>query len=291
MTKKHSIQSMTGYGESSYESNDVYLHVSIKSVNGKVLDIDAHLPRAFAAQEIMWRKYFAQKLTRGRILLSLNCQLRSLAAEEILNKDLLKHYAHFLKEICTSLDIQQDVLNSSLRLPGIIRSETMYNVSEEIQAIAKKTVLQALDRCLESRIQEGENLVQQLKKYLQQLHDHCAQLDQQVEKQQTNLRKRLQERLTNQSLTPQEWEQELTSSLSKASIEEEKVRFKSHLKFFENTLAQNHIVGKKLAFIIQELGRELNTMGSKAQYGPLQHLAIDMKEVVEQMREQVANLA
>ena len=90
MTKKRTIQSMTGYGESSYESNDVYLHVSIKSVNGKFLDIDAHLPRAFAKQEIPWRKHFAQKLRRGRILFNLTCQLRSLEAEEVLNKELLQ---------------------------------------------------------------------------------------------------------------------------------------------------------------------------------------------------------
>ena len=281
---------MTGYGESSYESNDVYLHVSIKSVNGKFLDIDAHLPRAFAKQEIPWRKHFAQKLRRGRILFNLTCQLRSLEAEEVLNKELLQHYAHFLKEICTSLDIHKDVLNSCLRLPGTLRSETMYNVSQQIETIATQTVLEALDHCLINRIQEGENLVQQLQQCLQQLYDYFSQLDQQVTQQQAILRTRLQERLANQELTPQEWEQELTSSLSKASIEEEKVRLKSHLSFFEKTLTQSHIVGKKLTFIIQELGRELNTIGSKAQYGPLQHLAVDMKETVEQMREQVANL-
>lgn len=284
------IQSMTGYGESSYESTDVYLHVSIKTVNSKYLDVDSHLPRGFAKQEMQWRKLFAQQLKRGRVFFTLTCQMRSLQASEVLNEDSLKEYSQFLKKLCTSLDINKDILTGTLRLPGVVRSEAMYKVSEEIQTIATQTVLEALQNSVESREQEGETLVKQLKTYLASLRNNLDQLDGHVTTQQTILRSKLEERLARNELTPQEWDQELTSSLSKASIEEEKVRLKSHLDFFEKTLTENNVVGKKLGFIIQELGRELNTIGSKAQHGPLQHLAVNMKEIVEQIKEQIANL-
>lgn len=289
-SKHELIQSMTGYGESSYEGHDVYLHVSMKTVNSKYLDVDAHLPRAFVKQELEWRKLFTQQLKRGRVFFTLTCQMNALEAEEILNKEALKAYSQCLQKLCTSLGLQQDILAGTLRLPGVVRSEAMYKVSKEVQTLATKTVLEALQQCVLSREQEGARLIVQLKTCLTSLHKHLNQLDEQVAYQQTNLKAKLQERLAGHELTPQEWEQEFATSLNKVSIEEEKVRLKSHLDFFEKTLEEDQIIGKKLGFIIQELGRELNTIGAKAQYGPLQHLAVNMKELVEQMREQIANL-
>lgn len=287
---KRVLQSMTGYGESSYESEDLYLHVAIKTVNSKYLDVDAHLPRTFAQQESSWRKLFADTLKRGKVFFSLTCQLRCPQASEVLNEDLLKEYSSFLQKMSQQLNTSTDLLVAALRLPGVVRPEAVCKVSDETVTIATQTVKEALNRCLASRQQEGAALHKKLQTYLQCLRKKLTEMDIHVEKRQKVLRTKLQERLGHNELTPQEWEQELTLSLNKASIEEEKVRLKTHLDFFEKTLAESDVIGKKLTFIIQELGRELSTIGAKAQYGPLQHLAVDMKEVVEQMREQIANL-
>ena len=286
------IQSMTGYGEHKHESDELYLHVSLKTTNNKYLDVDAHLPRAFASQEVAWRKSFAKVLHRGRVHLHLTFQWRAIEPEKILQKDVLLTYASFLKTMCHDLGISGDILTNTMRLPGAIRSESLllHDLSEAHRNMASATVAEALKRCFESRVTEGNALVAQLNQCLTHFMHNFTQIDQHVAEQQKILRQRLQERLSKEEFTPQAWEQEMINVLSKASIEEEKVRIQSHLNFFQETLQQGGPVGKKITFILQEISREVNTIGAKAQYGPLQHLAVNMKEVLEQMREQIVNV-
>ena len=287
----NAIQSMTGYGESTYEDKEIYLHVTLKTLNSKYLDLDLYLPRAFASQEMTYRKHLAQHFKRGKVFLNLTCQLRNVGVDQVVNENLLNQYIQFFQKIAQPLSPHQDILNASFRLPGLIRSEMPDKLSDAIIAIADQKVMEALVQCLAIRLREGKNLVQQLEQYSTTLYHHLDKLDDHITAQQNHIRTKIQARLKQEPITTQEWEQELTVTLNKSAIEEEKIRFKSHLELFEKTLKQKTTVGKKLIFITQELSRELNTMGAKAQYNPLQHLVIDMKEIVEQIRQQIANLA
>lgn len=288
--KKTLLQSMTGYGESHYQSKALDLQVTIKTVNSKYLDIDARIPATLARQESSWRKLLAEKLKRGKVLFSITCELRSPKPSEILNEELFKTYAQFLTKLSQTLDTPTDLCSSILGLPGIVRSESISSISEKDLSTVHQVVEEALHKCLLSREQEASALNEKLQSYLRSLYTLLSKMDVHIEERQLVFRTKLIERLAQDELKPEEWEQEVNLSLSKLSIEEEKVRFKTHLDFFQQTIENQTIVGKKLIFIIQELGRELNTIGAKAQYSPLQHLAVEMKEIIEQMREQSANL-
>ena len=285
------LQSMTGYGESTYDGGEGYFHVAIKTVNSKLLDVECYLPRPFAHKEGAWRKIVATHLKRGKVFLSLTYQPRTLAPEEIINESLAKTYGTFLKKLSDELGTSGDIVGNTLRLPGVISSdESAESLSKEQLTKATEVVEEAIQQCAHSRKQEGKTLQAQLMQCLTRLHTQAEEVPPLVVAQQNALRAKIEERVTKEELTPQDWEQELTALLNKTAIEEERVRLKSHLQFFRDTLTQGEVIGKKLGFIVQELGRELNTIGAKIQYGPLQHLAVNMKESVEQMREQVANL-
>ena len=285
------LQSMTGYGENTYDGGEGYFHVTIKTVNSKLLDVECYLPRPFLHKEGEWRKIVAQYLKRGKVFLSLTYQPRTLAPEEIINESLVKTYGTFLKKLSVELGNTGDIVGNTLRLPGVISSnESAESLSKEQLKKATKVVEEAVRQCVHSREQEGKTLQAQLIQCLTRLDTQAEEVPALVLAQQSVLRAKIEERVTKEELTPQDWEQELTALLNKTAVEEERVRLKSHLQFFSDTLTQGEVIGKKLGFIVQELGRELNTIGAKIQYGPLQHLAVNMKETVEQMREQVANL-
>lgn len=282
---------MTGYGESTLDTDEVYIHVMIKTVNSKNIDIDAYLPRSLAHQEMIFRKLFSAKLKRGKVLFYLTYQLRSTQPSDILNEKLLKQYLSFLYKTSKEFGQQTDLIASALRLPGVLSyEEASLKLPQEHQDLAQKITEEALVRCVKSREEEGTLLLHQLQRCITQLHQHMQKLFLLVEEQTELMRQKLYKALPQEEPISSEKEEEILTTLNKASVEEEKTRLKGHLQLFDKTLSQGGAIGKKLNFIIPELGRELKTLSDKSSALSIKHLVITMQELVQEMKEQVANI-
>ena len=285
------IQSMTGYGEAVCRIGNADVQVMIKTVNGKYLDVECLFPSFFLHQESHWRRLFAEKLKRGRVTCTLSCSVDRLVIDGVLNEELLKSYIKWLKGLSKELAIKSDILSVALQLPGVIKRKAFASSSVEDIAIVNNTIQSALEKCVASREREGAVLAIQLREYLTTLYSQITLMDTYIKEQEETLRKKLDTHLlieAEENTSAQSVD--YSSYLNKVNVEEERVRVKSHIDFFQETLSKERVVGKKLGFIVQELGRELNTIGAKAQHIPLQSLVIEMKEAVECMREQLLNL-
>lgn len=283
------IQSMTGYGKSIVELSNKKITIEVKSLNSKNLDLNARMPSMYREKELDIRKQIANALTRGKVDFSLFVEATGEATSTQINKTVINQYIKQLKDVVDG--DETELLKMAIRLPDATATER-----EEIDEIEWKEIQKGIDDALKAletyRIHEGEALETDFNiriKNIESLLQDVIKIDpERIEGVRERLRKGVEE--LKENVDENRFEQELIFYIEKFDITEEKVRLHNHLEYFIKTLNSKDSNGKKLGFISQEIGREINTIGSKSNYAPMQKLVVQMKDELEKIKEQLLNV-
>lgn len=283
------IQSMTGFGKHVVQLPSKKITIEIKSLNSKSLDLNARMPSAYREKELELRKTIANGLERGKIDFSLFIETTGTDATSKINEDVVKQYMQQLEQIAGGDDLK--LLEMALRLPDAMKTEREEIDVEEYKAI-QDTLTIALQEINTFRTEEGAVLEQDFKQRIASLESLLTQVIAIDPDRQTAVRERLDKAVTDlkTEVDQNRFEQELIYYLEKYDITEEKVRLANHLSYFTTTINSADSNGKKLGFISQEIGREINTIGSKANFAPMQQLVVQMKDELEKIKEQMLNV-
>jgi uncharacterized protein (TIGR00255 family) len=280
---------MTGYGKSVIELPSKKITVEIKSLNSKNMDLNARVPSAYREKELFLRNRISKSLSRGKVDFNLFVELTGESTNSVVNEAVVKQYIGQLSEI--SDGDSTELLKMAIRLPDAMKTER-----EEIDESEFNEIIEAVDKALEAinnyRTSEGNALE---KEFMQRVVNIDSLLDKVIEmdpQRIDNVKERLRKAISElkESVDENRFEQELIYYLEKYDITEEKVRLKNHLDYFKETLENQTSNGKKLGFISQEMGREINTIGSKANFAPMQQLVVQMKDELEKIKEQALNV-
>jgi uncharacterized protein (TIGR00255 family) len=289
------IVSMTGFGKAVCELETKKITIEIKSLNSKQLDVYSRIPGFYKEKEIEIRNIISKKIIRGKVDFGMYAEITGIENSSIINTELVKGYFKQLSEISDSLDIdnKNELLPIVMRMPDILRTERS-ELDEEEWKIVRKSVDKAIDELIEFRKQEGIALKADIIKRIKNILDFLKQIEP-FEKQRLNhtkerLRNNLKELASSDEIDENRFEQELIFYLEKMDVTEEKVRLANHCEYFIKTINNNEPIGKKLGFISQEIGREINTLGSKANDSDMQKLVILMKDELEKIKEQLLNV-
>lgn len=286
---------MTGFGKAIVELPQRKITVEIKSLNSKQLDLSMRVPQIYKALEMDIRSEIAQRLERGKLDFSIQIENKASGDSSAqINTDIIKKYYEQLKAATTALQIPEptDWLPTLLRLPDTLKSETAEASDDENEAV-KRAVNEAIDHLIEFRAQEGL----MLQKLFTEKIGNIARLLTEVEPYEKERTEKIKARIVdalnkieNFDYDKNRMEQEMIFYIEKLDINEEKNRLDNHLKYFIETMDGHYGQGKKLGFISQEIGREVNTMGSKANHAELQKIVVRMKDELEQIKEQILNV-
>jgi uncharacterized protein (TIGR00255 family) len=288
------IKSMTGFGKANSELLNKKILVEIKTLNSKQMDINSKIPVYYREKETEIRSLIAAKLERGKADLYINVETNENYAECSINTAVLKaHYAQ-LKQIAVELgEHPQDFMSLLLRMPDIYNTNTT-EISQEEWLSLMNCINDALNQVDIFRINEGKILEQDIIKRTGLILDLLTEIEpfenKRIQSIKDKLWKNLEEMLESSKIDKNRFEQEIIYYLEKIDITEEKIRLKKHLDYFRETLQFEFSQGKKLSFICQEIGREINTIGSKANDVSIQQLVVQMKDELEKIKEQLMNI-
>ena len=283
------IQSMTGYGKAEIQFENKNYVLELRSLNSKGLEINARMPVHLREIEIKLKKSIGEFLKRGKIDINLNIDNMGESNAKIINVASVNHYMEQLKSIEDGNRLE--LLKIALKLPDILKTEVEGLEEAEIELI--ETLLKkAVDALIGFRTDEGKILESEFKKRLKNLEELSQEVEIVDPDRNTKIKEKLQSALDSLEVEVDQnrFEQELIYYLEKYDITEEKVRLKNHIEYFKNNLDNDTSNGKKLGFIAQEIGREINTIGSKANHANLQKLVIQMKDELEKIKEQLLNV-
>lgn len=286
---------MTGYGKSIAETPQKKITIEIKSLNSKQLDLNLKIPWLYKEKELEIKSLISQKLDRGKIDFFIYCD--NLDAENIpaINKPAVMNYYNQIKEISGELNLKMDenILSAILRLPEALKTEKSELNAEEWEFV-KRQILEAINMLDIYRIEEGNALERDIRSNLGRIISYLQNIESFEEGRITKVREKLiailNENLKSENIDKDRFEQELIFYLEKFDINEEKVRLKKHCEYFLETLDTPSPNGKILSFITQEIGREINTIGSKANNASIQKLVVMMKDDLEKIKEQTLNV-
>lgn len=289
------IQSMTGYGKADAEFQGKKIHVEIKSLNSKALDLTTRVAQLYREKEMEMRAMIQSSLERGKVEFSLWVEKGETVTAASINGNIVAAYAQQIKEISDKLgwNFPTDPWSVIVRLPEITQSNAVETLSEEEWGVVRQAVQEAIDHLVAFRKQEGVALAA---KFAEKLDNIAALMEQIVPFEQSRvakIRERLEtrlEELKGVDYDKNRLEQELIYYIEKLDISEEKQRLANHLNYFRETMQNGHGQGKKLGFIAQEMGREINTTGSKSNQAEMQNIVVKMKDELEQIKEQVLNV-
>lgn len=283
------IQSMTGYGKSIIQLPSKKVSIEIKSLNSKNLDLNARMPSIYREKELGLRKLIAKKLNRGKIDFSIYVEITGEDISTKINPTVVKEYISQLKEVASGDDIE--FLKMAVRLP-----DAMTTQREEIDETEWSKIAHEIDNTLSEielyRTDEGKSLetdfIQRIAIIRSLLQEVITMDPERIE----GVRERLEKGIKDikEKVDENRFEQELVYYIEKFDITEEKVRLTNHIDYFITALNSNDSNGKKLGFISQEMGREINTIGSKSNYAPMQKLVVQMKDELEKIKEQLLNV-
>ena len=288
------IQSMTGYGSVVVAYKDKKIHVEIKSLNSKQLDLQTRIAPLYREKEMECRAMVAEALIRGKVDMCVWIEKESTVDATPVNAALVENYYHQLKDVAQKVGIPepQDWLYTLTRMPDVLTKTDVEILEDEEWAIVKGAVTDALKSLVDFRKQEGAALE---KKFTEKV-DNIAQLLADIEPYEKGRVEKIKARIEGglKQIPDVEYdknrlEQELIYYIEKLDISEEKQRLANHLKYFRETMAEPAGQGKKLGFIAQEMGREINTTGSKSNQAEMQNIVVKMKDELEQIKEQVLN--
>lgn len=284
------IQSMTGFGKAFVQLPTKKITVEIKSLNSKGLDLNTRFPSVYREMELGIRNKIAQNLQRGKIDFSLFIEITGEETSSKLNIPIIKGYIHQMKEVVGPAD-ETELMKMAVRMPDALKTERD-EVDETEWHQIEAVIHEALQNICNFRISEGKSLENEFLlriENIRRLMNEASSYDgERVETVKTKLRTALEELKT--TIDENRFEQELIFYLEKYDTTEEKVRLNNHLNYFIETMNSTDANGRKLGFIAQEMGREINTLGSKANHAEMQKLVVMMKDELEKIKEQVLNV-
>lgn len=284
------IQSMTGFGKAFMQLSNKKITVEIKSLNSKGLDLNVRTPSVYREMELQIRNTIAQRLERGKIDFSLYIEVTGEETSAKINVPIVKGYINQMKEVIPNAD-ETELMKMAVRMPDSLKTEREELDKNEWLQI-EKVINEALDNISTFRSDEGLSLEKEFElriSNIENLMNEAVSYDaERVETVKTRLRTALEE--LKATIDENRFEQELIFYLEKYDITEERVRLGNHLKYFLETMKKEEALGRKLGFITQEIGREVNTMGSKSNHTEMQKLVVQMKDELEKIKEQVLNV-
>lgn len=288
------IQSMTGFGKVTTELPTKKVTIEIKALNSKQLDLFTRIPSIYREKELVIRSILSQKLERGKIELIITVENIGKDIITKINASAVECYKKQIEEIAGSLNINQPTewFSTLLRLPDVIKTE-MAKADEEEWNLVLKTIEEAIKKLHEFRTQEGAMLNQLFEQKIANITELLKQIEPYEKERLEKIKARITDnllKLTDVQVDSNRLEQEMIYYIEKLDINEEKTRLDNHLKYFIETLNSHHGQGKKLGFIAQEIGREINTLGSKSNHAEMQQIVVQMKDELEQIKEQVLNV-
>ncbi len=286
---------MTGFGKAEFEVNNKKITIEIKSLNSKQIDINTRTPALYREKDIIIRKALSEKLTRGKVDFNIYVENLGDESNSKINEPILKSYFHHLKQISEELGVDTDhtTLQAAMRLPDVVKTE--YETLDETEwKTIFENILKALADINEYRNNEGKALETDILGNINSISLLLKELQpfekQRIEAVRTRLTDNLETLKQNGNIDENRFEQELIFYLEKLDINEEKVRLANHCEYFIETANQPVSAGKKLGFITQEIGREINTIGSKANETNIQRIVVQMKDHLERVKEQLLNV-
>lgn len=286
---------MTGYGKAEIHFNGKKIHAEIKSLNSKNLDLSARIAPIYREKEMEVRKFIAAQLERGKVDFNLWVEKDQASSFLPINQEAVKDYTRQIRAISESNNIpfpEQGIWEVLIKLPETMQPNVVEDLTKEEWNAASQAVAEAVGHLVEFRTQEGLALQKKFSEKIDNIERLLGEIEpfekSRVEKIRQRLTERLEE-LKGVDYDKNRLEQELIYYIEKLDISEEKQRLANHLKYFRETMETSHGQGKKLGFIAQEMGREINTTGSKSNQAEMQNIVVKMKDELEQIKEQVLN--
>lgn len=286
------IQSMTGYGKSVLQLPTKKVTIEIKSLNSKNLDLNVRIPSYYKEKELSVRKKLAKSLVRGKIDFSIYVEMTADETSTSVNKAVIKEY---IQQLRNTVDAKRasdfELLKMAITMPDSLKTEREELDENEWNSISEN-IDKAIKEIVQYRTDEAASLENDFKERVANIKTYLEEVKSLDSDRIENVKIRLQKAISDLKVDTDEnrFEQELIYYLEKLDINEEKVRLANHLDYFLETLATSDSNGKKLGFIVQEMGREINTTGSKANFAPMQKAVIQMKNELEQIKEQILNV-
>lgn len=283
---------MTGYGKASIQLDSRKLSVELRSLNSKQIDINTRIPQDYKEKESELRNTIANGLLRGKVDYGFFAENTGAAKVPILNKELVSHYMKQFKEVLEENNASSaDLLGPIMRLPDVM-SNPQTELDPDEWAAVKKITEEAIQKLQEHRADEGAVLEKELRERIENIRANLNLVPQFEEDRIQRLKDRLKRSLEElrEKMDENRFEQELIYYLEKFDVTEEKVRLKTHLDYFLELIEIGGPIGKKLGFVSQEIGREVNTLGSKANHSEMQKLVVEMKDELEKIKEQLLNI-
>lgn len=290
------LQSMTGFGKAIKDIENKKITVEIRTLNSKQADVSAKIPALYREKEMELRNLLIQNLKRGKIELNLWIEENDSTSSVVLNKPVISDYYQQLQETAAFLSRsieKENILEIIMRMPEVLKTE-LKELDENEWAQILKTVDEALIELIKFRNQEGKVLQNDFKNRIEVIEGLLINIEpfekERIDKVKERIKQHFQENLKDIEPDKNRFEQELIYYLEKFDITEEKVRLNNHCSYFIQTLNEHESQGKKLGFITQEIGREINTIGSKANHSAIQKIVVQMKDELEKIKEQVLNV-
>lgn len=288
------IQSMTGFGKVTTELTSKKVTVEIKALNSKQLDLSTRIPSIYREKEMQIRSLLLQSLERGKVEFNIFVEYIGKDTPTQINLATVENYYTQIKDIAEKLNIAlpADWFQTLLRMPDVIKTEAQ-EADESEWGMVEKSIKEAIKHLCDFRIQEGAMLQKLFEQKIANIARLLTEVElyekERIEKVKTRISDNL-EKIAGQDYDKNRFEQEMIYYIEKLDVNEEKSRLDNHLKYFISTIASGHGQGKKLGFIAQEIGREINTLGSKSNHAEMQKIVVQMKDELEQIKEQVLNI-
>jgi len=286
------IHSMTGYGKSVLHLSDKKVTIEIKSLNSKNLDLNVRIPSYYRVKELTVRKELASKLVRGKVDFSIFIEMTADETSTTVNKGVVSEYMQQLRNVVqTGSSNDVELLKMAVRMPDALKTERD-ELDEGEWAQISVNIQKAVNDIIQYRIDEAASLEKDFKLRIENIQSYLEEVKSFDGARITHVKERLKKAIDDLKVQTDKnrFEQELIYYLEKLDINEEKVRLANHLTYFLQELGTEDSNGKKLGFIVQEIGREVNTIGSKANFAPMQKAVIQMKNELEKIKEQVLNV-
>ena len=289
------IQSMTGYGKATAETGNRKVIVEIKSLNSKAMDISTKIIPAYRDKELDIRSRITAALERGKVDFALYIDAATATGAQTINAAIFNNYLEQIESIAaqTDYEVPEDIITTVLRMPDVISSNQQDEVSDEEWAAVSKAVDQAINALVDYRKVEGAALEKKFREKISNISALLASVEPYEKGRVAKIKERMRSSMLDavgKNYDENRFEQEMIFYIEKLDISEEKQRLSNHLDYFIKTLEDGHGQGKKLGFIAQEMGREINTLGSKSNQAEMQNIVVRMKDELEQIKEQVLNV-
>ncbi|MGK7392995.1 MAG: YicC/YloC family endoribonuclease [Candidatus Cyclobacteriaceae bacterium M3_2C_046] len=289
------LKSMTGFGSAILDNQDFQIFVEIRSLNSKYFDASLKIPKQFSEKEMEVRSLLSEKLERGKINVQIEFVNKAQETPKVnVNKRLFEYFYDQFSQLASDVNAQtSEIFKLALQAPEVLVPEIDSKDIEKEFKVLKGVVIEALEKCNKFRSNEGKLLEEKILNYIKNIEDQLEQIPAFEQERLQNVRERLnqgiKELVNDKDHDKNRFEQELIYYIEKLDINEEKVRLKSHLDYFKKVIYGSSS-GKKLNFISQEMGREINTIGSKANNANIQKIVVGMKEELEKIKEQLLNI-